>query len=106
MDVTGSFVNSEDGDREDGGGEEAVVVKAAEPGIDEDEPEVLAWETETSMANQSSCQVINGSVLLSPSKDFQSDSSESESDGHFTEGETVYSDDDDDDFNAIRYVIL
>jgi len=104
--ITDSFVNSEDGDREDGEGEQAVVVKAAKPGIDEDELEVLAGETETTMANQSSCQVINGSVLLSPSKDFQSDSSESGSYGHITEGETVYSDDDADNFNAVRHVIL
>ena len=61
-----------------------------------------AVEVEEDSHPSLSYQVLNGSGLVTPSKAFQSDSSESESDGNMTYEETGNFDDN--DLNQTKYV--
>ena len=99
MDITGSFTDSLDED--DNYGQVDQLEVNGEHESEEQELELPAAVEEGSHPSLS-YKVLNGSVVVTPSKAFQSDSSESESDGNMTDKETGNFDDD--DFNETRYV--
>lgn len=85
MDIAGSFTDSLDEDDNYGQIDQPEV-------YDEHESEKQELELPAAVEEGShpslSYQVLNGSVVVTPSKAFQSDSSESESDGNMTDKET------------------
>ena len=99
VDITGSFTDSLDEDDNYGQIDQPEV-------YDEHESEKQELELPAAVEEGShpslSYQVLNGSVVLTPSKAFQSDSSESESDGNMTDEETGNFDDN--DLNQTKYV--
>ena len=99
MDITGSFTDSLDEDDNYGQVDQPDVYDGHEG--EKLELELLAAVEEGSHPGLS-YQVLNGSVVVTPSKAFQSDSSESESDGNITDEEADNFDDN--DFNQTKYV--
>lgn len=93
----------EDNDVQGAQAESNACVIGEHEGVDQ-EPQSPAALGEISTAASPGFQVHDGSVIVTPSKAFQSDSSESESDGNITDDETDYSDAE--DCTETKYVLL